>query len=64
MYRGQKVPALLQVRTGYTRTDDQIGDTLRALKLAREAERAAARNVAIEQSFNDWLRANGHRFMS
>jgi hypothetical protein len=63
MARGQTVSVLLQARWKFARTDDDVGDAVRALALARESERAALASQADDESFNEWLSANGHRFM-
>jgi hypothetical protein len=58
------VPALDRARRDYGRTDDEVLDALRALTLAQEADDAATRRKAINAPFDEWLRTNGHRFMT
>jgi hypothetical protein len=56
--------SLVRARARYARTSDDVDDVSRALALAREAERSASERQAVADSFNEWLRVNGGRFMS
>jgi hypothetical protein len=55
--------SLVRARTRYARTGNDVLDLSRALGLAREAELAASERQAVADSFNEWLRVNGGRFM-
>ena len=56
--------SILADRAHYERTGDDVLDVSRALALAREAERSASERQAVADSFDEWLRVNGGRFMS
>ena len=59
-----RLAGVIRARARYVRTADEPGDALRALALAREATSLASEAAAHGEAFNEWLRQNGHRFMS